>query len=114
MAIKNLDEQMGAFYQTTREPLVKLMELNAETLAKMGSYTPAILSLFQAKSPEAYIEAQTNLFTATTNNMTEYAKKAYEILLNASTESNKAFVQTLREGAQAVQKTTQSASAHKE
>lgn len=114
MAIKNLDDQMGSFYQAAREPLVKLMELNAETLAKAGSYTPQALSLFQAKTPEAFMEAQTNLFAAASNNVAEYAKKASEIFLASATELNKSFVQSVREGSQAIQKGKTSTSAHKE
>lgn len=97
MAINNSNEQFDSVFDSARKSVASLIELNIETMTKMNSYTPQIISMFQAKKPEAFMDAQASLFAAAGNNLIEYTQKAYSIVLEAATETNKAFVQNFRQ-----------------
>lgn len=82
-------ENWNKLCQCISKPLVDLAELNVDTLTNLTKNTHPFEKISQAKKPDEFLAAQMELLNNASIEMTKYAQKAFNIGLEAVTESHK-------------------------
>lgn len=81
------------------KPVIEITELNAKSLSKLSEQVRTLHDSVQTRRPEDFISANLNALTAATTMITEYNRKAAEIIVAGLTETGKLWSDMLQDSA---------------
>ncbi len=89
-------ENWSKLCQTVSKPMIDMVELNINTLNNLTN-TGVFDKIAQAKKPEDFLAAQTELLNKASTEVSKYAQKACTIGLDAITQANKIWIDMFQE-----------------
>ncbi|MDR3477254.1 MAG: phasin family protein [Gammaproteobacteria bacterium] len=88
-------ENLTKLSQSLIKPMKDLTELNTKTLSRLAK-NELLEDALKAKKPEEFLSAQTKLVNVACMESLKHTQEAFEILMNAATESNKIIEEIVR------------------
>lgn len=88
-------ENLTKLSQSLVKPLTDLTELNAKTISKIAK-NENYEELLQAKEPKEFMSAQFKLANAAYLETMKHSQEAFEIVMNAATQSGKIVEEILK------------------